>query len=1298
MSSKQIKAMIIKNFKISFRNGELYQDIVIPVFVACMLSLKEQLSALNQILPLLYSFAVLPTARSIMVHLVEEKSKKYKELQGIMGLNQSAYKIGWLLTGYLRMTLALIAFFLFQIIFNSLIQLDWDFYYINSFTQLMWPYIVYGYASINQSFLFASVMNESRIAGEVATFFCVGFSFFIFLTFIEQAATSILFYILVGLMSPQCNIGFEYITALQVGVNRVGASVAWFDPILKQPMNIFPVILINETYDLQASGYQLIVTLFLYLFLALYFDQVIPNEYGISQHPLFLLGINYKENVKNGECLLSERQKDATSAHYYENIREHLEPSIYVDNLTKSFNNKKVVNNLTLRLYEKQIFCLLGHNGAGKTTTISMLTGLINKSKGKIQMYDMNFDTQLKDIRKHIGLCTQQDCLYEYLTVREHLNFFAEIKQSNKSEIDDILEKTELKNEMNQIVQTLSKGSQRKLSLAISLIGNSKIIFLDEPTSGMDAFSRRQIWNILQKIKQEERTIILTTHHLDEAEILADRIGIMQRGELLAEGSCDFIKKTFGEGYTLNLRKESIKYQDVSEILTKGKIIPEQCHKSQLTFQISFEHQDKLETICEKLENQGIEIDLRLNTLEEAFVKIGEHEQLELSQSNTRKSMSLQIIENTDEGYQQFIENVPMSVRDKPIYSLWNQCLAMFQRRFYTTIRTNTNILAFFMPLLTILLGLLVAKFVQFSGRLSRNDEAQLFLKISILACVGVVGFTFNSTLYVTLPVLEKECQLKEVMICSGCRIFGYWLGTFLFDFIVYSIIIVFFLIMGAILSLEAITSFWWQTVLIYLCFGLSYITCIYLCSFLFDNVAKAMKLFVFYSFFYGFCLPMVLLGLTNFLYHLDSIYFFEILVYTFQVIFMITYPFYNYYFAYACMPHLTKGLKAELGGLHLITYESYWYVIMLIYQFFQYSLLIYYLERRKIQRNFKFNPDITDNNLEDDVYQEQQKVLNGSNDIIQAIQVFKKYQNQQQFALNNISFGLKEGEIMGIIGPNGAGKSTLINVLTNISQSTYGMVKIQYADQLHVGICPQYDCIWENLTVKEHLHVFSKLRGLSGQNQQEAVTYYLQNAELYNFRNTRAGQLSGGNKRKLCVALALIGGSDIIFFDEPTTGVDPISRRTLFKTLKQNVSIRNCSVVITTHTIEEAENLSDTLGILIGGQFICYGEPNYLKEKYSDGYYISILHSEQYEDKEILEMLKKQLNNINQIKEVRKNYLTINIKIISFHSTFKLLNQLKQQKIIQEFSISKSSLENIFVLFTKQQNEINDQLGVKVE
>ena len=138
-------------------------------------------------------------------------------------------------------------------------------------------------------------------------------------------------------------------------------------------------------------------------------------------------------------------------------------------------------------------------------------------------------------------------------------------EHSINSEIEEIIEKCGLDKDRGKQTRHLSGGTKRKLSLGMALIGKSKIIFLDEPSSGMDPVSRRNIWQILEKIKNEKRTIILTTHHLEEAEHLADRIGIMARGRLLTVGTCDFIKKKFGVGYHLNVYSRKSNNQALGE-------------------------------------------------------------------------------------------------------------------------------------------------------------------------------------------------------------------------------------------------------------------------------------------------------------------------------------------------------------------------------------------------------------------------------------------------------------------------------------------------------------------------------------------------------------------------------------------------------------------------------------------------------------------------------------------------------------------------------------------------------------
>lgn len=155
--------------------------------------------------------------------------------------------------------------------------------------------------------------------------------------------------------------------------------------------------------------------------------------------------------------------------------------------------------------------------------------------------------------------------------------------------------------------------------------------------------------------------------------------------------------------------------------------------------------------------------------------------------------------------------------------------------------------------------------------------------------------------------------------------------------------------------------------------------------------------------------------------------------------------------------------------------------------------------------------------------------------------------------------------------------------------------------------MCPQFDCIWENLTPKEHLYLFGRMKGLTGKDLEESVQYFLATMQLEEYIKRKAGRLSGGNKRKLCVSNALIGGPSIQFFDEPSTGVDPIARRFLWKTLKQGVKMRVSSVVLTTHTMDEAESLCDRIAIMINGELYCLGSPKELKDRYGEGYNIQL-------------------------------------------------------------------------------------------
>jgi ATP-binding cassette subfamily A (ABC1) protein 3 len=189
-----------------------------------------------------------------------------------------------------------------------------------------------------------------------------------------------------------------------------------------------------------------------------------------------------------------------------------------------------------------------------------MLTGLLEPTEGHAEVMGLDIFNEMPEFRNHLGVCPQHDVLFEFLTPEDHLRLFASFKGTPPDEIENqvqqMLEDIDLLSVKNQLSKTLSGGQKRKLSVAIAMIGNSKIVMLDEPTSGMDTSARRRLWEMLKKNKQG-RIVILTTHYMDEADILGDRIAIMAEGKVVCTGSSLFLKNRFGVGYNLVIAKKT---------------------------------------------------------------------------------------------------------------------------------------------------------------------------------------------------------------------------------------------------------------------------------------------------------------------------------------------------------------------------------------------------------------------------------------------------------------------------------------------------------------------------------------------------------------------------------------------------------------------------------------------------------------------------------------------------------------------------------------------------------------------
>ena len=216
---------------------------------------------------------------------------------------------------------------------------------------------------------------------------------------------------------------------------------------------------------------------------------------------------------------------------------------ITIDNVCKNYKTKKALDNVSLTIKQGELFGLLGVNGAGKTTLIKILCGLTRKTSGAITINNFNLDKEIDKIKEIIDISPQETSVANNLTVKENLEFFANIyNNSDSNTINEIVDIFNLNEVLNQRAKTLSGGYKRRLSIAIALISKPQILFLDEPTLGLDVFARRELWNIIKKL-QKNITIILTSHYLEEVENLCDRVAILSNGKLLHTGTIEEIKQ-----------------------------------------------------------------------------------------------------------------------------------------------------------------------------------------------------------------------------------------------------------------------------------------------------------------------------------------------------------------------------------------------------------------------------------------------------------------------------------------------------------------------------------------------------------------------------------------------------------------------------------------------------------------------------------------------------------------------------------------------------------------------------------
>ncbi|XP_073463276.1 ABC-type organic anion transporter ABCA8-like [Aquarana catesbeiana] len=379
----------------------------------------------------------------------------------------------------------------------------------------------------------------------------------------------------------------------------------------------------------------------LYIILTLYFDKIIPDKHGVRHEPLFFLRPSFWSKKNMTPVPLGEGERvEEDLEHYVEEVPNELlgKEAIRISNVKKMYSGKdekiEALRGLNLDIYEGQITALLGHSGAGKTTLLNILSGMCGATGGSANIYGHPLsDLSLRqEIRRKIGFCPQIDFNFELLTLKENLEVFAQIKgvpRSNiKSEVEKVLCDLDIENIHDLRANNLSGGQRRKLTLAIALLGDPEILLLDEPTAGLDPFSRHRVWSVLKERKVGHVTLF-STQFMDEADILADRKAVLSNGRLKCVGSSFFLKRKWGIGYHLRIQvTPSCDTEAITSLIkqhvSSAKLSTE--NVEDLMFTLPFQNTDAFPALFSDLEGcvgrDIVSYGVSVTTLDDVFRKL----------------------------------------------------------------------------------------------------------------------------------------------------------------------------------------------------------------------------------------------------------------------------------------------------------------------------------------------------------------------------------------------------------------------------------------------------------------------------------------------------------------------------------------------------------------------------------------------------------------------------------------------------------------------------------------------------
>ncbi|XP_044771201.1 phospholipid-transporting ATPase ABCA3-like [Neomonachus schauinslandi] len=725
------------------------------------------------IFPLVVLLVFSLTELTLIRTIVSEKEKRLKEYQLMIGLSNAMLWASYFVSFFLMFLI--IICLLCVILFVKIVP---DVVLQYSDPSLVFVFFLcFVVASISFGFLISTFFNTATLAVSVggflyfATFFPYVFVRTIYtqMTLTEKLAFCVFSNVAVAL-------GVDFISKMEM--KEYG--VQW--------NNILSPVNPDDDLSFAHIMGMLLFDAFLFGLMTWYIDAVFPGKHGVPKPWYFFVQKSYWF----GKALSIKKKEDnqiidITRSDYFEDEPVDLVAGISIQHLYKEFTMEKdtimAVKNLSFNVYEGQITVLLGPNGAGKTTTLSILTGLTLPTSGKVYINGYDISKDMVHIRNNLGFCPQDNILFSELTVSEHLYFYCVIKgvppEIRLTEINKMLTSFGLLEKHDALAKSLSGGMKRKLSIIIALIGGSQVVILDEPTSGMDPVSRRFTWNVLQQYKHD-RTILLTTHHMDEADVLGDRIAIMVKGSLQCCGSSIFLKRIYGVGYHIIMVKEP--HCNVEEIIrVVDQHIPEARLENNVAAELSFilpkEYTHRFKDLLTDLENRQKELGIgsfgvSITTMEEVFLRVSREDDEafqtpSLKDKNRRENMNqnMNVPRSFERSYSPTASE-PSNIKFNTGWSLnCQQFCAMFIKRAMFSWR-NWNLM------LMQILGLLgIVYFLMRGMEISRNrvenaremDLEQYGQTIVPFSDDDRSDFSQNLTKILEMMLKAKKQKLQEV-------------------------------------------------------------------------------------------------------------------------------------------------------------------------------------------------------------------------------------------------------------------------------------------------------------------------------------------------------------------------------------------------------------------------------------------------------------------------------------------------------------------------------------------------------